>query len=134
MRQLQAEQIPIDLVNRPRLALVLPTGRWIELGFDGPIQDGRGPDLLLKIFCCRMCRVFLTDGKGQLFELPPSHCVRRGICGKTHVIAYDLQGLDLPFEPSAVRILGVNIPWARHGGINFALMLAHIQSSFNAKR
>jgi RNA polymerase sigma-70 factor (ECF subfamily) len=127
VRQRQADQIPIDLVNQPRMALVLPKAHWIELGFDGPIQDGPGPDLLLKIFGCRMCRVFLTDGKGQLFELPPFHCVRRGVCGKTHVIAYDLKGLDLPFEPSAVRILGVTIPWSRNGGIHFALMLAHIQ-------
>jgi RNA polymerase sigma-70 factor, ECF subfamily len=127
VRQRQADQIPIDLVNQPRMALVLPKAHWIELGFDGPIQDGPGPDLLLKTFGCRMCRVFLTNGKGQLFELPPSDCARRGICGKTHVIAYDLQGLDLPFEPSAVRLLGVTIPWSRNGGINFALMLAHIQ-------
>ena len=74
-----------------------------------------------------MCRVFLTDGQGQLFELAPSHCARRGVCGKTHVIAYDLQGLDLPFVPSAVRVLGVSIPWSQNGGINFALMLAHVQ-------
>lgn len=127
VRQRQADQIPIDLVNHPRMALVLPKAHWIELGFDGPIQDGPGPDLLLKIFGCRMCRVFLTDGKAQLFELPPSHCARRGVCGKTHVIAYDLRGLDLPFEPNAVRLLGVTIPWSRNGGINFALMLARIQ-------
>ncbi len=129
VRQRQADQIPIDLVNQPRMALVLPKAHWIELGFDGPIQDGPGPDLLLKSFGCRMCRVFLTDGKGWLFELAPSDCVRRGVCGKTHVIAYDLQGLDLPFEPSAVRLLGVSIPWSRNGGIGFALMLAHIQVS-----
>jgi len=128
VRQQRADQIPIDLVNHARMALVLPKAHWIELGFDGPIQDEPGPDLLLKIFGCRMCRVFLTDGKGRLFELPPSHCVRRGVCGQTHVIAYDLQGLDLTLEASAVRVLGVNIPWSRNGGICFALMLAHIQS------
>ena len=127
VQQKQADQIPIDLVNQPRMGLVLPKAHWIELGFDGPIQDGPGPDLLLKSFGCRMCRVFLTDAKGQLFELPPSHCARRGICGKTHVIAYDLQGLDLPFQPRAVRLLGVTIPWSKNGGIQFALMLAHIQ-------
>lgn len=127
-QQRQANPIPIELVNQPDLALVLPRDNWIELGFDGPIQDGAGPDLLLKIFGCRMCRVLLTDGQDRLFELPESHCARRGICGKTHVIAYDLQGLELPFEPSAVRLLGVHIPWSRNGGICFASMLAHIQS------
>ncbi|MHC4581827.1 MAG: RNA polymerase sigma factor, partial [Planctomycetota bacterium] len=58
-QRLQTDQISVDLVNQSRLGLTLPKGHWIELGFDGPIYDGSGPDLLLKMFCCRIMRVFL---------------------------------------------------------------------------
>jgi len=127
VQQLQTEQIHIDLVNQPRMGLVLPRNHWVELGFDGPIYDGLGPDLLLKMFCCRTMRVFLTDGSGQLFELPPPQCLRMGVCRTEHIIDIDLAGLDLPFEPRAVRLLGVYDRWGRHGGTEFYLVRARIQ-------
>ena len=127
VQRLHAEQLRIDLVNQPRMGLVLPTDHWIELGFDGPIRDGSGPDLLLKVFCCRMMRVFLTDGNGQLFELPPSQCLRSGVCRNEHVIDFDLAGLDLPFEPRAVRLLGVYDRWGRHHGVEFLAARARVQ-------
>ena len=36
---LQTAQISIDLVNQPRMGIVLPKDHWIELGFDGPLRD-----------------------------------------------------------------------------------------------
>jgi len=127
VQQLQTDQIRIDLVNQPRMGLVLPTHHWIELGFDGPIRDGSGPDLLLTVWGCRIMRVFLTDGSGQLFELPQPRCWRRRICANEHIIDFDLEGLNLPFEPSAVRLLGIFNYFGRHRGIEFYSVRARIQ-------
>jgi RNA polymerase sigma-70 factor (ECF subfamily) len=127
VQRLQTDLIRIELVNQSRMGLVLPTDHWIELGFDGPIRDGSGPDLLVKVFCCRMMRVFLTDGNGRSFELPPSQCLRMGVCRNEHIIDFDLEGLDLPFEPRAVRLLGVYNRWGRYRGVEFYSVRARIQ-------
>ena len=74
-----------------------------------------------------MMRIFLTDGNGQLFELPPSQCLRSGVCRNEHVIDFDLAGLDLPFEPRAVRLLGVYDRWGRHHGVEFLAARARVQ-------
>lgn len=126
-QRLQTDQIPIDLANHPRLGLALPKDHWIELGFDGPIRDGSGPDLLLRVQGCRsLIRVFVTDGTSQLFELRRPQCLRMGVCRREHIIDFDLDGLDLPFEPRAVRLLGA-INWGPYGGIRFYSVQARIQ-------
>ncbi len=122
----QADQIPIDLVNQPRMGLVLPTHHWIELGFDGPIRNGSGPDLLLIVWGCRIMRIFLTDGSDQLFELPQPRCLRMGVCANEHIIDIDLDGLDLPFEPRGVRLFGIFNYFGRHRGIEFYSVRARI--------
>jgi len=122
----QADQIPIDLVNQPRMGLVLPTHHWIELGFDGPIRDGSGPDLLLTVWGCRIMRIFLTDGSDQLIELPQPQCLRMGVCANEHIIDIDLDGLDLPFEPRGVRLFGIFNYFSRHRGIEFYSVRARI--------
>ncbi len=126
-QRLQTDQIPIDLANQPRLGLALPKGHWIELGFDGPIRDGSGPDLLLKVQGCRsLIRVFVTDGTSRLYELRRPQCLRMGVCRREHILDFDLDGLDLPFEPRAVRLLGA-INWGPYGGIRFYSVQARIQ-------
>ena len=128
VQQLHTDQLRIDLVNQPRMGLLLSKGHWIELGFDGPIRDGSGPDLLIREWGCRSTiRVFLTDGSGQLFELPQPQCWRMGICRNEHIIDFDLDGLDLPFEPRAVRVLGIFDRYGRHNGVEFLSVRARIQ-------
>jgi len=128
VQQLQTDQLAIDLVNQPRMGLLLSKGHWIELGFDGPIRDGSGPDILLREWGCRgTIRVFLTDGSGQLFDLPQPQCWRMGICRNEHLIDFDLEGLDLPFEPRAVRVLGLFDRYGRHHGVEFLSVRARIQ-------
>ncbi len=125
--RLEADQITIDLANQPRFGPALPKGHWIELGFDGPIRDGSGPDLLLRMQGCRsLFRVFLTDGAGRLFELRRPLCLRMGVCRREHIIDYDLDGLELPFEPRGVRLLGA-INWGPYGGIRFYSVQARIR-------
>ena len=128
VQQLHTDQLRIDLVNQPRMGLLLSKDHWIELGFDGPIFDGSGPDILIREWGCRSTiRVFLTDGSGQLFELPRPQCWRMGICRNEHIIDFDLDGLDLPFEPRAVRVLGIFDRYGRHNGVEFLSVRARIQ-------
>jgi RNA polymerase sigma-70 factor (ECF subfamily) len=135
VQQLQEDQVPIDLVNRPRLGLLLSKGHWVEVGFDGPLRDGPGPDILLREWGCRgTIAVFLTDGSGRLFELPPPQCLRMRLCPNEHIIDFDLNGLDLPFEPRAVRLLGLTDRFGRHQGVEFLEVRARIESSVNAER
>jgi RNA polymerase sigma-70 factor (ECF subfamily) len=126
-QRLETAQITIDLANQPRFGPALPKGHWIELGFDGPIRDGSGPDLLLRMQGCRgLFRIFLTDGAGRLFELRQPLCLRMGVCRREHIIDYDLDGLELPFEPRGVRLFGA-INWGPYGGIRFYSVQARIQ-------
>ena len=126
-QRLQTDQIRIDLVNRPRFGPALPKGHWIDLGFDGPIRDGPGPDLLLRVQGCRsLIRVFVTDGANRLYELRKPRCLRIGVCRREHILDFDLDGLALPFEPRAVRILGA-VNWGPYGGIRFYSLHARIQ-------
>jgi len=126
-QRLQTDQITIDLANQPRLGPALPKDHWIELGFDGPIRDGSGPDLLLRVQGCRsLIRVLVTDGAGRLYELRRPQCLRMGVCRREHILDFDLDGLDLPFEPRAVRMLGA-IDWGPYGGIRFYSLQARIQ-------
>jgi len=128
VQQLHTSQLHIDLVNQPRMGLLLSKDHWIELGFDGPIRDGSGPDILLREWGCRgTIRIFLTDGSGQLFELPQPQCWRMGICRNEHIIDFDLNGLNLPFEPRAVRMLGLTDRFGRHHGVEFLSVRARIQ-------
>ena len=125
-QRLQASQLRIDLVNQPRMGLVLPTNHWIDLGFDGPIRDGSGPDLLLKVWGCRIMRILLTDGRGHWFELPIPECLRSGVCASEHIVDIDLNGLALSFEPRVVRVFGIFNYFARYRGIELILVRARI--------
>lgn len=128
-QRLQTDQITIDLANQASLGPALPKGHWIELGFDGPIRNGSGPDLLLRVQGCRsLVRVFVTDGVNQLYELRKPQCLRRGVCRTEHILDFDLEGLNMPFEPRAVRVLGA-INWGPYEGIRFYSMQARIQRS-----
>lgn len=128
-QRLPKDNIPIDLVNQPRTGLVLPENHWVELGFDGPLHDGPGPDILVTTRRCRyFVRVFVTDGSGKVFELPKPQCLRRRVCGYIHILDFDLKGLDLPFEPHAVRVMGILIN-DRVTGVEFYSVRARIRQS-----
>jgi RNA polymerase sigma-70 factor (ECF subfamily) len=127
VHRLQADQIQIDLVNQLRMGIVLPKDHWIELGFDGPLRDGPGPDLLIISRHCRFyIRVFLTDGLSKVLELPQPQCLRKRVCRHIHIIDFDLAMLDMPFEPRAVRVMG-NFNNNAVRGIEFYSVRARIQ-------
>ena len=127
VQRLQTAQLRIDLVNQPRMGIVLPKDHWIELGFDGPLRDGPGPDLLIVARHCRSyARVFVTDGMSKVLELPQPQCLRMGVCRYIHIIDFDLAQLDIPFEPRAVRVMG-NFNNNVVRGIEFYSVRARIQ-------
>ena len=83
---------------------MLPPGHAVELGFDGPIVDGPGPDILIAGWGCRHQQVILTDGAQERFFVPVVPC--EGNRGQFGILAIDLGRLDVPFEVKAVRIQG----------------------------
>jgi hypothetical protein len=114
------------LLANPQMGLVLPKDHWVEIGFDGPLHDGPGPDLLITTRGCRSyTQVFVTDGLGKVLELPQPQCLRKGVCWHKHIIDFDLATLDIPFEPHAVRLMG-NSNRGRVGGIEFYSIRARI--------
>ena len=126
-QRMKPDNLKDVLLNKPHMGLVLPKDHWVELGFDGPLHDGPGPDLLIITRGCRFyTRVFVTDGLGKAFELPEPQCLRKRVCWHTHIIDFDLGTLDIPFEPHAVRLMG-KFNRGRVGGIEFYSVRARIQ-------
>jgi len=123
---LKPDQLEDVLLAKSHLGLVLPKGHWVELGFDGPLHDGPGPDVLITTRACRFyTRVFVSDGLGQVFELTKPQCLARGVCWHKHILDFDLAKLDLPFEPLAIRVMGISNR-GRVKGIEFYSMHARI--------
>ena len=126
-QRLKPDQLGDVLLNKPNMGLVLPKDHWVELGFDGPLHDGPGPDLLITIRGCRFyTRVFITDGLSTVLELPQPQCLRKGVCWHKHIVDFDLTALDIPFEPHAVRLMGI-FSRGRVKGSEFYSIHARIQ-------
>jgi hypothetical protein len=90
--------------------VTLPPDHWVELQFRGPIIDGPGDDIkLIEIGPVEeQALVFLTDGAGQeyLLGIATSGSIGSGV--DPTEIGFDISGIVLPFEPRAVRILGLD--------------------------
>jgi len=123
--------IPVDpekwLVGEPPSevsGVTLPPDHWVELQFRGPIVDGPGADIVLIELGRRgeHALIFLTDGKEE--EYPFALAIADNSGGHfPSVIELDLAALELPFEPRAVRILGLD-----RGGDAPGFDLANIQA------
>jgi RNA polymerase sigma-70 factor (ECF subfamily) len=103
----QAGPLEPVVLGRPsdkRACLVLSPGHWVELGFDAPVVDGDGPDILIAGWGCRHQRVTLTDGAQARFPLPWPPC--EGSRGQFGVLAIDLARFKVAFEVKAVLIEG----------------------------
>lgn len=106
--------------------LILCEGQAIELGFDGPILDGPGPDLFFTGWYCPIIRVLLTDGAGRTYGLPIPIC--KGDCDCFHIIPFDLSGLALPFEPRGIMVQGLG-SWYRYGGFELISVRARTRDT-----
>ena len=126
-QRLKPDNLMDVLINKPQMGIVLPKDHWVELGFDGPLCDGPGPDLLIITRVCRFyIKVFITDGLSKVLELPQSQCLRMGVCWHKHIIDFDQAMLDIPFEPHAVRLMGT-FNRGRVGGVEFYSIRARIK-------
>lgn len=105
---------PFDLmtiVNQPGkwFFLILPENHWIEFGFPGTIMNGPGPDI--QFFCLKtdhLPRIFLTDGDQQTYRLENPNRVL--LINWIYRVEFDLDGLECPFIPTAIRIVGHGPP------------------------
>jgi len=90
--------------------VTLPPDHWVELLFRGPIIDGPGDDIKIIELgpVSEQALIFLTDGAGQekLIDIANSGTIGGGI--DPTEINFDISGIDLAFEPRAVRILGLD--------------------------
>jgi hypothetical protein len=105
--------------------VILPSGCSLELRFPGTIVDGAGNDIeFISRITGNQPRVFLTDGSGREYQLGDTAQIKR--VGLWQVSGYDISGVEIPFEPCAVRLEGVSSrgPW---GGAALFNIKAHVR-------
>jgi hypothetical protein len=90
--------------------VTLPPDHWVEVQFRGPIVDGPNDDILLiELGPVReQALIFITDGadRERLIGIANSGTDGGGV--DPTQIGFDISGIALPFEPRAVRILGLD--------------------------
>jgi len=90
--------------------VTLPPDHWVEVQFRGPIIDGPDDDILLIELgpVSEQALVFITDGAGRerLIGIATSGTAGGGV--DPTEIGFDISDIVLPFEPRAVRILGID--------------------------
>lgn len=89
--------------------LHIPKDHWIEVTFGAPLTDGDGNDIFITERCCHgeRAEVYLVDDNDHLFLLATLQVPK----SRRHYImtyGYDLNGVELPFTPTAVRIKTTN--------------------------
>jgi RNA polymerase sigma-70 factor (ECF subfamily) len=123
---------PLITVNAMRrlwgtYSLILPPGHVLEMIFSNPILDGPGPDIFVTSLPAEADpKIYVTDGARQVYLLKNGQRYASVINGiPVAQIPFDLSGLQLPFQPKCVRIVGPSIT-ARHGGYELASVNARI--------
>ena len=110
--------------------VTLPPDHWVEVQFRGRIVDGPGDDILLIELgpVSEQALVFITDGAGQEYLLGKVTSGSIGDGVDPTEIGIDLVDLTLPFEPCAVRILGLD-----HGGEAPGFDIANVRARISAE-
>ena len=90
--------------------VTLPPDHWVEVQFRGPIIDGPGDDIkLIELGPVReQALIFITDGAGRERLIGIANSGTDGSGVDPTEIGFDISGIVLPFEPRAVRILGID--------------------------
>jgi len=90
--------------------VTLPPDHWVELQFRGPIVDGEGNDIKLIELgpVLEQALIFLTDGAGRERLIGIATSGNDGFGVDPTEIGFDIAGIVLPFEPRAIRILGID--------------------------
>ncbi len=119
------------LVGRPPSELsgvTIPTDHWLELKFRGQLVDGPGDDIFLieQDAVDEQAFVFITDGSDREYLLGYAFVPDIGFYEQTE-LGFDISGVSLPFVPSTLRILGLDL---RGGSPGFDL--ANVRARINA--
>jgi len=90
--------------------VTFPEDHYIELMFRSGIIDGPGDDILIieSGQCGEQALVFLTDGASQEYLLGMATAPNTGK-DEPATLGFDISGLSLPFVPSAIRVLAVDM-------------------------
>ncbi len=90
------------------LFLELPENHWVHVEFAGPLVDGPSADILIDARRFdRQPRVFITDGGAGEVEITRTSALTTA--GGFDLSGYDLQSLEIPFEPKGVRLEGCGV-------------------------
>ena len=119
------------LIGQPPSALsgvTIPADHWVELKFRGKIIDGPGDDIFLveRDAVGEQALVFITDGCSREYLLGFAAVPDENKYGLTE-IGFDIAGISLPFVPSTIRIIGIDL---RGGSPGFDL--ANVRARINA--
>ena len=103
--QLLIGQPPSDLSG-----VTIPTDHWVELKFRGKIIDGPGDDIFLIELDAvdEQALVFITDGSDREYLLGYALVPDIGFYEQSE-IGFDIAGISLPFVPSTLRIVGLDL-------------------------
>jgi len=114
-----------------RSMIVLPVKHWIELKFPGRIVDGPGDDIILIEWDAsgEQAGVYLTDGTGKVHPLGIARAGSSRQPSRTE-IGFDISDTSPPFEPCAIRIVGIKSGgWTN--GFDLGSIRARIRRSDN---
>lgn len=91
-------------------AVTLPIDSWVELLFRGVIVDGPGDDLFVSEMdpVGEHALVFLTDGDEHEYLLGVAE-VPDSTGHLPTIVGFDIAGRVIPFEPRAVRVVGIDL-------------------------
>jgi hypothetical protein len=90
-------------------AVTLPADSWVELLFRGVIVDGPGYDINISEMdpVGEEALIFLTDGNQQEYLFAKAKVPNTNTHEPT-ILGFDIAGLTLPFEPRAIRVVGID--------------------------
>jgi RNA polymerase sigma-70 factor (ECF subfamily) len=112
-----------------RFWLHIPQDHWIEITFGAPIADGDGDDILITERCCHgeRAEVYLADVNRGLFLLAT---LQVSYSGRHNIITYgyDLNGIELLFVPTAIRIKTTNNGYREYRQAVPGLELLNVQA------
>ena len=107
--------------------VTIPSDHWLEFKYRGRLIDSPGDDIFLieNDAVNEQALVFITDGSDREYLLGYAFVPDIGIYEQTE-IGFDIAGISFPFEPSVIRIVGLDY---RGGSPGFDL--ANIRARIN---
>ena len=90
-------------------AVTVPADHWLDLGFSGAITAGEGEDIVLVEVgkAGEQALLFVTDGADREYLLA-NVMIEPAMRQEVSYIAVDLDGVAMPFEPRAIRLLAMD--------------------------